>query len=132
MNLRPLGYEPSGFVQHSPAPRGSVPYRLAAGGMFRQAVSTHAKAVRLQQASLPLAGAPGQRGDQLREPGWAADCGAYSDNDGETAAGHGAQRPGGLAQTPTTVVHLSRRTAASSYGDQGHGCRPASDSGAKS
>ena len=35
---------------------------------------------------------------------------------------------GGLAQTPTTVVHPSRRTAASSYSEQGHGCRPASDS----
>jgi hypothetical protein len=88
MNPRPLGYESSGTVQHSPVPCGFVQYRPAAGGTFRQAVSTHAKAVRLQQASHQLAGAPGQRGDQPREPGWAADCGACSDNDGDTTAGH--------------------------------------------
>ena len=78
MNLRPLGYEPSGTVQHSPVPCGFVQYRPAARGTFRQAVSTHAKAVRLQQAPLQLAEAPGQRGDQPREPGYAADCGACS------------------------------------------------------
>jgi hypothetical protein len=90
-----------------PAASSSIaPQRAARSGRR----SVHAKAVRLQQASLQLAGAPGQRGDQPREPGWAADCGACSDEDGDTAAGHGGQRPGGLAQTPTTVVHLSGRT----------------------
>ena len=87
MNLRPLGYEPSGTVQHSLVPCGFVQYRLAAGGTFTRAVSTHAKAVQLQQASLQLAGAPGQRGDQPCEPVGAADSGACSDNDGDTAAG---------------------------------------------
>jgi hypothetical protein len=52
-----------GTVQHSPVPSGSVQYRPAAGGTFRRAVSTRAKAVRLQQAPLQLAAAPGQRGD---------------------------------------------------------------------
>ena len=97
------------------------------GGTFRQAVSTHAKAVRLQQASLQLARVPGSA---------------------VTSHVSRAGRPT-VVPAPTTKVtpqpateatprwaranahnreHLSRRTAASSYGDQGHGSRPASDS----
>ena len=100
MNLRPLGYEPSGTVQHSSVPSGFVQYRPAAGGTFRQAVSTHAKAVRLQQASLQLAGVPGSAVISHVSPGWAADCGVCSDNDGDTAAGHGGNAQVGPRKRP--------------------------------
>ena len=39
MNPRPLGYEPSGTVQHSPVPRAPVRHGPAGRGTFRQAVS---------------------------------------------------------------------------------------------
>jgi hypothetical protein len=49
LNLRPLGYEPSGTVQHRTAPRPFVRYCLAANGPAHRA-ERHAKAKAQAQA----------------------------------------------------------------------------------
>ncbi|SRR6266567_298309 len=42
LNLRPLGYEPSGTVQHTPVPRAPARHRPAASGTSSQADCTTA------------------------------------------------------------------------------------------